>query len=83
MYFNNSHHQKGRVWVYLHSTARALENVVEQISYVIIDQSAMVIHAFSTDGKQVNLQYSNQESLREGIDKCERWLPRENILIQT
>jgi hypothetical protein len=80
--FTNSHDQKGRVWIYLHSTTRALENALEDIAHVIIDQSSMVIHAFSTTGRQVNINYTNPLELHRGIQRCTAWLPSERILMK-
>jgi len=57
-----------------------LEYVVEQVSYVIIDQSSMVISAFSTSGKQVNITYNTQVEFLQGMVKCTAWLPTERIL---
>jgi len=53
---------------------------VEQVSHVIIDQSAMMIFAFSNSGRQVNLQFNNEYELMVAIHKCSNWLPNDRIL---
>jgi len=53
---------------------------VEEISYVIIDQSSMEIHAFSTNGRQVTITYKKYDEFLYGISKCEKWLPHGRIL---
>jgi hypothetical protein len=60
-----------------------LENAVENVSYVIVDQGAMVIHAFSTNGRQVNLQFDDFYSFTVAIHKCAKWLPSGKILTKT
>ena len=56
---------------------------MENVSYVIVDQGAMVIHAFSTNGRQVNLQFDNFYSFTVAIHKCAKWLPSGKILTKT
>jgi hypothetical protein len=60
-----------------------LENALENVSYVIVDQGAMVIHAFSTNGRQVNLQFDDFYSFTVALHKCGRWLPAGKILTKT
>lgn len=54
---------------------------MEQISYVIVDQSSLIISAFSTTGKQVNLQFTNDYELVIAVQRCAAWLPNNRILM--
>lgn len=53
---------------------------MEEISYVIIDESILMICAFSSFGRQLNIQYNNYPEFLHGKSRCSSWLPRNKIL---
>jgi len=55
---------------------------VEEISYVIVDESIFVIYAFSTLGRQLNIQYHTYPEFLHGRSRCSSWLPPNKIIIK-
>lgn len=53
---------------------------MEQIDHVIIDYDRGVIYAVSNFGRQVEIQFPDNNKLMQGIQKCGNWIPAERIL---